>query len=177
MAREQQRDAPAVPTTGGPPREQPLGILLASTGKAVERAFDDALAAAGGSRPAWLVLLSVKSGAGRTQSAIADRLGLSGPTLTHHLDRLEADGLVTRTRDRDNRRIQTVTLTRDGEALFLRLREAAMAFDQRLRTGFADDDQRRLRLALAALQANIAAADAATSTRVDPPRSRPPDPA
>ena len=41
---------------------------------------------------------------------------LSGPTLTHHLDRMEADGLLTRTRDTGDRRVVHVDLTPAGRA-------------------------------------------------------------
>jgi MarR family transcriptional regulator, transcriptional regulator for hemolysin len=69
----------------GPPQRTPIGMLIARVGKQVDRAFDDALADAGGSRPTWLILLAVKTGAGSTQSGIAERVGISGPTLIHHL--------------------------------------------------------------------------------------------
>src|SRR5215216_6283858 len=83
----------------GAPRHLPLGLLIARVGRQVDRAFDDALAAADGSRSSWLILLAVKTGAGGTQAAIAERVGISGPTLIHHLDRLQAAGLITRNRD------------------------------------------------------------------------------
>lgn len=134
----------------------PLGVLIARVGKQVDRAFDDALIEAGGNRPTWLILLAVKTGAGRTQSAIAQRVGISGPTLIHHLDRLEAAGLVTRTRDTTNRRVQTVTLTASGGRAFVRLREAAAAFDRRLHGGVTDDQVTELRHLLTTVSANIA---------------------
>ena len=144
-----------VPAPPGPPRQEPIGMLVARTGKALDRAFDDALGFAGGTRPIWLVLLAVKSGAGRTQTGIAERVGISGPTLIHHLDRLETAGLVVRTRDPANRRLQTITLTADGDALFFRLRTAAVAFDRRLRTGIGDAEVAELRRVLTALHDNV----------------------
>ncbi len=116
----------------------PLGVVVAQTAKVLDRAFEQALAKAGGNRPTWLVLLAVTSGAGTLQTVLADRVGISGPTLTHHLDRLEAGGLVRRTRDSQNRRAQSVELTEAGEAMFFRLRDAAVAFDALLRTGLDD---------------------------------------
>ena len=150
----------------GRPRQEPIGILVARTGRAVDRAFDDALAAAGGSRPTWLILLAVKSGAGRTQSGIAERVGISGPTLIHHLDRLETAGLVVRTRDRADRRLQTITLTAAGDALFLRLREAAAGFDCRLRAGVSDAELTELRRLLTALHDNVTAPQPSTATQI-----------
>ena len=74
--------------------------------------------------------------------------------LTHHLNRLEVAGLVVRARDPANRRLQSITLTADGDALFLRLNQAAVAFDRRLRSGIADSEIAELRRLLSALQEN-----------------------
>ena len=60
------------------------------------RAFEAALAAAGGSRPVWLILMSVKQGTDPGQSWLADQIGIRGATLTHHLAGMEERGLVTR---------------------------------------------------------------------------------
>lgn len=148
---------------GGPPRQPPIGIVVARTAKAMERAFDDALAAAGGTRPTWLALLAIKSGAARTQGTIAERVGIRGPTLTHHLDRLERDGLVVRTRAPENRRVQRVELTAAGNVAFGQLRDAAGAFDRRARTGISAEEAEVLRALLDRLHANV---DSATA----PPR-------
>ena len=153
------RDAPVevlpTPKPPGLPPQQPIGILLARTGKALDRAFDDALAAAGGNRATWLVLLAVKFREGRTQSGIADGIGVSGSTITHQLNRLEAAGLVVRARNPANRRLQTITLTAEGDALFFRLRDAALAFDRRLRSGMGDVEIAGLRHLLTALHNNV----------------------
>src|SRR6266702_4248695 len=78
----------------------PIGLRLNQAARVVERAFDEALAEAGGIREA---------------------------TLTHHLNAKDDRGLITRTRDAANRRVQVVALTGDGEAAFMRLRDAAIA--------------------------------------------------
>src|ERR1035437_4963471 len=44
-----------------PPARPPIGLQLTRTARSVSRAFDDALAEAGGSLPVWLVLISLKS--------------------------------------------------------------------------------------------------------------------
>lgn len=141
-----------------PPAQPPIGMLVARVGKALDRAFDDALAAAGGTRPTWLILLAVKSGAGGTQAGLARHVGISGPTLIHHLDRLESAGVVERTRDPANRRPYSISLTSDGDELFLRLRSAAVAFDSRLRNGITERSIGELRRVLSRLSDNLDAA-------------------
>ncbi len=135
----------------------PIGLRLNQAARAVERAFDGALAEAGGTLPVWLVLLNLKIRRPGTQRELADAVGVREATLTHHLNAMDARGLITRTRDAANRRVQVVTLTDAGEAAFLRLREAAIAFDARLRDGLADADLAALSTLLGRLAANAGA--------------------
>ena len=134
--------------------QPPLGLAVAATAKALGRAFDDALAAVGGSTPIWLVLQAVTSADAASQGELASAVGVRQPTLTHHLDGLERAGLVTRTRDPGNRRVQRIAVTEAGEHLFLRLRRAAAAFEGRLQAGLDDDDVGTLRRLLAQLEEN-----------------------
>ena len=140
------------------PEHEPIGLHLTRVAKTVSRAFDAALAEAGGSLPVWLILLSVKSQSHSAQREIADAIGIEGATLTHHLNRMETAGLLTRRRDPDNRRVQHVQLTEAGEALFASLLEHVFAFDQRLRAGLSDRDLAGTRLLLDRLAANAASA-------------------
>jgi len=139
----------------GRPAREPLGLYLTRVSRTVSRAFDDALAEAGGSLPVWLVLISVKSGELASQRELAGAVGIQGATLSHHLNAMESAGLVTRRRDPRNRRLHVVELTPDGDALFLRLREVAFAFDQRLRVGLASQDVDQLEALLARLRENV----------------------
>ena len=139
----------------------PIGLRLSQASRVVERAFDAALAEAGGSLPVWLVLLNLKVRRPANQRELAEAVGITGATLTHHLNAMHAQGLVARTRDDANRRVQVVTLTEAGEAAFLRLREAAIAFDARLRAGFAEPDLTTLTASLDRLAVNAASADPA----------------
>jgi MarR family transcriptional regulator for hemolysin len=119
----------------GTPASPPVGLQLARVAKEVSRAFDDALAEAGGSQPIWLVLISLKTRRLASQRELADAVGIGEATLTHHLNAMEARGLVTRRRDPDNRRVHMVELTQAGEEAFYQMRRAAFAFNDRLRAG------------------------------------------
>jgi MarR family transcriptional regulator, transcriptional regulator for hemolysin len=134
----------------------PIGLRLSQTARTVSRAFDDVLGEAGGTLPVWLILLNLKIGTPASQRELAEAVGVREATLTHHLNAMDARGLITRTRDAANRRVQVVTLTEAGEAAFLRLREAALAFDTKLRTGLATTDLATLSILLTHLAANVA---------------------
>jgi MarR family transcriptional regulator for hemolysin len=134
----------------------PIGLRLNQAARAVGRAFDEALAEAGGSLPVWLILLNLTIRRPGTQRELAEAVGIREATLTHHLNAMDADGLVTRTRDAANRRVQLVTLTDKGNQAFLALRTAAVAFDVQLRTGLDDADLATLTTLLSRLSANVA---------------------
>jgi MarR family transcriptional regulator for hemolysin len=135
---------------------EPIGLFLTRTARSLNRAFETTLAAAGGSLATWLVLASLKGSVHPSQQSIADAVGLEGPTLTHHLNRMEASGLVTRTRNPTNRRVHDVALTEQGEALFFSLLAVVRDFDEQLRTGFSDRDVATLRRLVQRLADNAA---------------------
>ena len=146
-----------VTLTGMPePFPLPIGLRLNQSARAVGRAFDEALAEAGGTLPEWLILLNLKIRQPGTQSKLAEHIGITQATLTHHLNAMEAHGLVARTRDAANRRVQVVTLTEKGDQAFKSLAAAAIAFDAKLRTGLADSDLATLTTLLTRLSANVA---------------------
>jgi MarR family transcriptional regulator, transcriptional regulator for hemolysin len=132
----------------------PIGLRLNQTARTVGRAFEEALGDAGGTLPTWLILLNLKIRKPGNQRELAEAVGIREATLTHHLNALDARGLITRTRDAANRRIHVVALTEAGEAAFTRLAQAAAAFDARLRAGLDDADLDRLGDLLGRLAAN-----------------------
>jgi MarR family transcriptional regulator for hemolysin len=143
----------------GPPEQEPIGLRVTRVAKTVSRAFDAALAEAGGSLPTWLILVSLKAQAHGAQRDIADAIGIEGATLTHHLNKMETAGLVTRRRDPGNRRVHHVALTDAGEELFGTLLQRVTAFDRQLRAGFADQDLTQLRRLLEQLATNTISRD------------------
>ena len=139
------------------PSEEPIGLFVTRTARTVSRAFEAGLADRGGSLASWLVLASLKGGLHQSQREVAEAVGVEGPTLTHHLNRMEAAGLITRTRDPRNRRVHRVELSPNGERAFFALLAVAQDFDRRLRAGFTDGELATLRRLLRRLVDNAAA--------------------
>lgn len=94
-----------------------LCFSLYATSMAVNRTYKPLLDGLGITYPQYLVLLALWEGDGRTVGAIAARLGLESSTLTPLIKRLEAAGLVTRTRNPEDERQVQVRLTPRGAAL------------------------------------------------------------
>lgn len=148
----QPEDEPEPPP--GPPASLPLGLHLARAARDITRAFDDALAEAGGSQPIWLVLISLKTRRLASQRELADAVGIREATLTHHLNAMDASGLITRRRDPENRRVHLVALTPAGEKAFFRMRTAALAFNARLQAGFEEEELAEFERVLDRLRGN-----------------------
>ena len=114
---------------------------------------------AGGSLPTWLVLLALKTRRADNQRELAEAIGIHGATLTHHLNGMEARGLLLRRRDPHNRRNHLVEVSASGEALFRDLRKAAVAFDSRLRRDIPATQVESLRRLLGRLADNVTGRD------------------
>lgn len=133
----------------------PIGLTLIRVAQRVSRAFDDALAAAGGSRAHWLILIALRTETLAKQGELADAVGIKAATLTHHLNDLEADGLLVRRPVPTDRRVHLVELTARGEQALTRMTAAAHAFDARLRANLTDTDLAALTHLLTRLHQNL----------------------
>jgi MarR family transcriptional regulator, transcriptional regulator for hemolysin len=142
-------------SASGRPTTTPIGLRLTRTARVISQEFDRAMAQAGGSASIWQVLVLVRAQKWGTQAQMAEEMGITGATLTHHLNMLENRGLVRRWREAENRRVQHVELTDAGVELFDRLRVVAQAHDQRLRSALGDDDVGRLGELLDRLEAGV----------------------
>ena len=101
------------------------------------------------------MLISLKTRQLGNQRELAAAVGIQGATLTHHLNAMEDDGLVIRRRDPANRRVHVVELTDEGDGCSGRLREAAVAFDSRLRADLSEEQAAVFEEVLARLERNV----------------------
>jgi MarR family transcriptional regulator for hemolysin len=77
----------------------------------------------------WMTIAMIaKSETALSQRALADLLGVEGPSVVAMLDRLEQAGLVLRAPSPTDRRVKLVHLTDAGRALFAKVRKEADAF-------------------------------------------------
>ena len=136
------------------PHDEPIGLFVTRSAKALSRAFDAALDAHGSNLASWVVLASLAGGLRSSQRTIAADLGIEGATLTHHLNRMERAGLVSRERDEHDRRTQLVELTPAGREQFSALLDTVLAFDRQLRRGFSTEELATLRALLQRLADN-----------------------
>ncbi len=141
-----------------PPKHEPLGRQLVFTAKAMREAFEDLLASQGASLPTWVVLSGIADVGSVTQAALAGHVHLEGATITHHVDRLEAAGLVRRQLDPGDRRVRLLELTHAGTELHARLLGAVIQLQRQVMAGIDAADLAALARCLAAIDANLGSA-------------------
>ncbi|QCL97794.1 MarR family winged helix-turn-helix transcriptional regulator [Agrobacterium tumefaciens] len=100
-----------------PPLRDQLCYAIYTAGIAIQRAYKPLLDELGLTYPQYLVLNVLWAQDDQTVVSIADQLALDSSTLTPLLKRLEAAGLVRRTRNPSNERQVLVALTDQGRAL------------------------------------------------------------
>jgi DNA-binding MarR family transcriptional regulator len=107
-----------MPKTNPPlPLDEQLCYAIYSAGMAIQRVYKPLLDDLGLTYPQYLVLNVLWREDKQTVGGIADRLALESSTLTPLLKRLEAAGLLRRTRNPANERQVVVALTDRGREL------------------------------------------------------------
>jgi MarR family transcriptional regulator for hemolysin len=133
--------------TDGP---QPIGRLVGRTHKFVRAWGDRELAPLGASVTDWILLFHISQvpDPGMRQIDIARFSDMTGPALVRYLDRYEAEGLIRRRRDSEDRRAVRVTLTPAGESRLAELKVVMDRCDRRLRALLTEDEQQTIARAL-----------------------------
>jgi len=105
-----------------------LCFALYGAANRMTRLYRPMLDALGLTYPQYLAMLVLWEASPRTVGALGDALDLDSSTLTPLLKRLEAGGLVARTRDPEDERRVIVALTDKGRAL----RDQAVTIPEKL---------------------------------------------
>ena len=124
------------------------GMLLLKIGKAAERRFAEALKPSGLS-PRHLGVLFEVQACPTSQQALIDTIGVDPSKLVGLLNDLEADGLIVRKRDPEDRRRHIVEVSKAGSARLEDAKQIAAAVEEELLAGL-DAGQRAELLALLA---------------------------
>lgn len=113
---------------------------------------------------AWPIVMIGRLGEGVRQGAVADALGIEGPTLVRVLDQLVASGYIVRQEDATDRRAKTLHLTPAGRALREKVERILIEVRRDVFSGIdAGDIQATVRV-LAALKARLKCVGAKGST-------------
>jgi MarR family transcriptional regulator, lower aerobic nicotinate degradation pathway regulator len=116
------------------------GMLLVKLGRAAERWFAEALKPSGLTPRHFGVLFEVQARP-TSQQALIDSIGVDPSKLVGLLNDLEAEGLIVRRRDPDDRRRHIVEVSKLGRTRLQAAEKAAAAVEDRLFAGI-DAEQR-----------------------------------
>jgi MarR family transcriptional regulator for hemolysin len=124
--------------------ESPIGerfsAAVHSTARDWRLLIDKQLKHLGIGQAGWMTIAMIaKSGEPMSQRALADLVGVEGPSMVSMLDRLEREGLVTRAPSPTDRRVKLVHLTEAGTTLYQQVRKEASAVRTALLGDIAPD--------------------------------------
>jgi DNA-binding MarR family transcriptional regulator len=128
-----------------------IGFLLAQLGAHAAELFAAQTRELGVTPSEAGVIRIVARSPGISQRALADKLGSVQSRVVALIDRLEAAGLVSRTRSTSDRRLQQLDLTDAGRSLLGGLRRAAETQEAQLTAGLTEGQKATLRELLSAL--------------------------
>ena len=130
-----------------------LCFALHSTSLLMTKAYKPLLQALGLTYPQYLAMMVLWEEDGLTVGEISSRLLTDPGSLTPLLKRLEAEGLLSRTRSREDERVVVVELTAAGRAL----QDQAMGIPQCIlgASGMELEQLRKLQADLIALRSNL----------------------
>jgi MarR family transcriptional regulator, transcriptional regulator for hemolysin len=95
-----------------------VAVALPAITRLWRQAADQALGSAGiSAAAAWVLVYLRRMGASARQNELARAVGVTEPSLARMLDRLEADGLIERRPDAEDRRAKQLHLTERGVTL------------------------------------------------------------
>ena len=107
----------------------------------MQEAFNCAVAEYGVSSAQWMVLNAVYFDRARTPAQIAQHIGVDRSAITRLVDRLEAKGLVERSRENADRRSINIELTTRGKNLVPKLIKTAKSNEERFINALGENDK------------------------------------
>jgi DNA-binding MarR family transcriptional regulator len=111
------------------------------------------------------LLVAIKYAPGIGVRDLATRERISAPAMSNHVDRLERDGLVTRTPSAADKRRVGLTLTDDGQRMLRRVRSRRTAWLVSRLGNLSRDDLARVEAAIGPLAQLLDAPETAAKAR------------
>lgn len=136
--------------------EESIGYLIKQAQMALQRTIDGKMATLDLTAMQWRPLMLLAYGKARTAAELSRCSDVETSTMTRMLDRLEAKGLLTRTRSDSDRRIIFIELTDEGRRLAADVPYLiAESFNHHLR-GFSQPELDTMKALLRRIVANAA---------------------
>lgn len=101
------------------------------------------------------ILLALSDRNGQTPTTLAAQIGVRAPTITKTINRLEAQGFVTRIASKDDARQVHIWLTVAGADTLKAIRKAARKTEKHALSGLTKKDRKAFSALLATMSANM----------------------
>lgn len=138
-----------------------LGFLLGDVSRLLRTRFDMRARELGLTRAQWRVLARLRRREGINQKELAEILEIETITLTRHIDRLEAKGLIERRRDPSDRRAWKLYLNPKVQPILDRMRELSEKTRTEALDGISEGDSEQLIETLLRMKENLLALNGA----------------
>lgn len=134
-----------------------FGFAVAEAKRLATQAMDKRMRPLGLSQATWRTLFHLeRHGEGITQRALAENMGIEGPSLVRLLDNLERSGLVERRPSATDRRANTLHLTAKARPLLKTINRVAEELRAELFDGIGEEALRGARDVLQQMADNAA---------------------
>ena len=132
-----------------------LGFLIHDVSRLRRSAFDRCLKPLNVTRSQWWVLAYLSRQDGMTQSQLAEELDLGKVAVGGLIDRLEKAGLIRRSADASDRRINRIFLEPKSKQLIARMRKVSHSLNERILEGVPDAKLEGTAATLGAMKKNL----------------------
>jgi MarR family transcriptional regulator for hemolysin len=134
-----------------------LGFAIGEAKRMATQAMDKRMRPLGVSQATWRTLFQLeRHGEGLTQRALAELMGIEGPSLVRLLDNLERNGLVERRPSPTDRRANTLHLTAKARPLLKTINRVAEELRAELFVGIDDEQLKTVHGVLQQIAGNAA---------------------
>jgi DNA-binding MarR family transcriptional regulator len=134
-----------------------LPYLINRAGVSLAARFSAALREAGIALQDWRVLAALRERDGQRLTELAQRTSIEVSTLSRLVGGLEANGLVSRSRDSGDARAIAIRLTAQGEQITATLTPAARQLESAALAGLSDAEIAQLKSLLERIYGNLSA--------------------
>lgn len=164
--------------TGGHELDTPpwlrVDSTLMATAEQIHAAYDERLGPIGLSLNMASLLAYVAQFGPVNQTRAAEHLGQGRASTGSQVDRLEADGLISRVPDPADRRVWLLKVTASGHRKVEQVNEIDRVFRDELRAGISRSERQQLAQVLLRLQQNLANAQRCGGDTTNPNTERSP---
>lgn len=117
-----------------------LAIVMHDVSRLLRRRVDKAAQTIGLTSAQWRVLAYLARAEGSNQASLADHMDMEPITLSRHLDRMEAGGMLERRPDPNDRRAHRLYLTESGRRLIESFRSVTVEVMNDFTDGVSDEE-------------------------------------